>query len=668
MNDLRAKPPRVTKVLVANRGEIARRIVRTLRAMGLASVAVYSDADAGAPHVAEADEAVRVGPAPSRDSYLNPDALLAAARATGADAVHPGYGFLAENADFAARVAAAGLTFVGPPVEAIRRMGSKIEAKRIMAAAGVPVVPGVAVAGRSAKQLVQEAEQIGWPVLVKASAGGGGRGMRIVRDARALPDALAAARREAESAFGDGTLLLERWFEAPRHVEVQVFGDAHGTVVHLFERECSIQRRHQKVIEEAPSPAVDDALRRRMGEAAVAAARAIGYVGAGTVEFMLDGTGAFWFLEVNTRLQVEHPVTERVTGLDLVRLQVAVARGEPLPFAQDDLHLAGHAVEARLYAEDPARDFLPATGTVTLWEPAAVPGVRWDAGVEAGTTVGVHYDPLLAKVIAHGPTRADAVARLVRALRTLGVAGVATNRDFLVAVLEHPAFAAGALDTQFIDRHFPPAARRPRRDPAVARRHAIVAALAGHERRRRAGGPLPPSIPSGWRNNRSCPQRVAFRAGGDEIEVAYVAGPRGRFEVEAAGTPAAVLLVESGETALAVEIDGVRRRYTTAVAGETTVVHGSDGTTELLEVPRFPPPRQDELAGGCVAPMTGIVRDVRVKPGDRVTKGAVLLVLEAMKMEHTMVAHADGVVRAVRVEVGQMVDPDAVLVVLEPDA
>jgi len=655
----------ISKVLVANRGEIARRVMRTLRAMGLRSVAVYSDADADAPHVADADEAVRIGPAPSRESYLAIDRLLDAIRRTGADAVHPGYGFLSENADFAAACAAAGIVFIGPPPDAIRRMGGKIEAKRIMAAAGVPTIPGVAGVGLDDARLAAEAGRLGFPVLVKASAGGGGRGMRVVREPAALPAALAAARREAKSAFGDDALLLERYLDEPRHVEIQVFGDAHGHVVHLFERECSIQRRHQKVIEEAPSPAVDAPLRARMGDAAVVAAKTIGYVGAGTVEFVLDRDGAFWFLEVNTRLQVEHPVTELVTGLDLVEWQVRVARGEPLPWRQAELAPRGHAIEARLYAEDPANDFLPAPGTIALWAPPTLPGVRIDAGVAAGTEIGVHYDPLLAKVIAHGADRAQATERLIDALRRLGIAGVTTNREFLLAVLAHPAFAAGALDTHFIDRHFPPAARVAPRTPETDRVHALVAALDAHVRRRRASGPLPDSIPSGWRNNRWHGERTTYRIAGAETTVEYVAGDGGAFAMQVDGTPVAARLVAAADDALVVELDGVRRRYAVAVTGDATAVHSVLGTTTCVEVPRFPPPRADQLAGGCAAPMTGIVRAVHVAAGDRVTKGAVLIVLEAMKMEHQLIAHADAVVAAVRVTVGQMVDPDEVLVVLE---
>lgn len=658
-------PAPIRKILVANRGEIARRILRTVRTMGLAGVAVYSDADARAPHVQEADEAVRIGPAPSRESYLAIDRILDAARASGADAIHPGYGFLSENADFAARVAEAGLVFIGPPVDAIRRMGSKIGAKEIMAGAGVPVVPGASLAELPLKESLAAARAIGFPILIKASAGGGGKGMRIVRDEAALTDAIATARREAESAFGDGTLLIERYFEAPRHVEIQIFGDAHGNVVHLGERECSIQRRYQKIIEEAPSPAVDAALRHRMGEAAVAAARAIGYVGAGTVEFIVDQEGAFYFLEVNTRLQVEHPVTEAVTGLDLVRWQILVAEGAPLPLAQEGVALRGHAIEARLYAEDPAGDFLPATGTVALWRPLDLPGVRYDSGVETGSEVGVHYDPLLAKIVAHAATRAEATRLLRRALAALGVGPLTTNREFLLAVLDHEAFAAGALHTHFIEQHLPAEARVAERVPAHDRVHAIAAALWEHAARRRAGSPLPESVPSGWRNNPWRAQDAAYVIAGERVEVAYVAEPGDRFAIE--GDPPASAIVHAVDAqGITVEIDGVRRAFAVAAYANALVLHGPLGTTSLTAVPRFPPAEREDLAGGCLAPMTGIIREVRVEEGDEVEKGTVLLVLEAMKMEHQMIARDVGVVKQVRVEVGQMVDPDEVLIVVEP--
>ena len=655
------------KVLVANRGEIARRVMRTLREMGIASVAVYSDADAAAPHVGDADEAVRIGPAPSRESYLAIDRIVEAARSVGADAVHPGYGFLAENAEFADRCTEAGLVFIGPTAEAIRKMGSKIEAKAIMAAAGVPVIPGCSGEGLSDDALAGEARKIGFPVLIKASAGGGGKGMRIAGDEGELSQALATARREASSAFGDDTLLLERYFEAPRHIEVQIFGDAKGRVIHLGERECSVQRRYQKIIEEAPSVAVNEELRGRLGAAAVAAGEAIGYQGAGTVEFIMDQSGDFYFLEVNTRLQVEHPVTEEITGLDLVRLQVEIAEGAPLPRAAEETSIQGHAIEARLYAEDPASDFLPQTGRVALWETPQLPGLRYDSGLEAGTEVGPHYDPMLAKIIAHGATRDDAIRRLVHGLRDLGVGGIATNREFLVAVLSHPAFAAGETDTHFIERNLPPEMRSAERDPAADRVHAIVATLHDHERRRRSPGPLPQSIPSGWRNNRWRPQDASYQIGTEVIEVLYTAGSPGSFEVEACGSVSRVLLVEAGEREMVIEIDGVRRRFSVAVDSGVTYVHGSLGSAELEAIPRFATHASDDVAGSYVAPMPGAVREVRVSVGDRVEEGTVMLILEAMKMEHPITAHGAGVVTEVRVEVDQMVEPDEVLVVVEAD-
>jgi acetyl-CoA carboxylase biotin carboxylase subunit len=674
---------RFEKILVANRGEIAQRVLRSVREMGIASAAVYSDADVGAPHVVEADEAVRIGPAPSAESYLAIDRILAAAHAVNADAIHPGYGFLAENANFAERCDESGIAFIGPPAQVIRKMGNKQEAKAILAAAGVPVIPGVSGEGKTDAELAAEVREIGYPVLVKACAGGGGKGMRVVAREADLPEALAAARREAAAAFGDDTLLIERYFDASRHIEIQIFGDTQGQLLHCFERECSIQRRFQKIIEEAPSLAVDDRLRREMGAAAIAAGKAIGYVGAGTVEFLVDATGGFHFLEVNTRLQVEHPVTEAVTGLDLVRWQIQLAQGEPLPLAQEELALHGHAIEARLYAEDPATDFLPATGRIALWEPPELPGVRIDSGVAAGSEVGIHYDPLLAKIIAVAPSRGEAIRRLVAALRRLGVGGVTTNRDFLIAVLEHPAFEAGKLDTHFIERHLPPATRRAPRDAAAERLHAIAAALHAHERRR-GEGPLPPSIPSGWRNNRWRAQDVSYRLGreadAETIEVRYIATGPGQFEVEVGGETSQVAITETGDETsrgaiaetgdgtLRLEVDGVQRRLRVAVDGDRSFVHGPLGSTELIEIPRFPPARAAELAGGCLAPMPGVVRDVKVGVGDPVEEGSVLLVLEAMKMEHQLVAHATGVVKEVRVEVGQMVDPDAVLIVLEADA
>jgi propionyl-CoA carboxylase alpha chain len=655
------------KVLVANRGEIARRILRSVRELGLRGVAVYSDADATEPHVREADEAVRIGGAAPAESYLNADRLIEAARAVGAGAVHPGYGFLSERADFAQRCLDAGLVFIGPSPQAIARMGGKIESKRIAAQAGVPVLDGFATEVLAPEALRARADALGYPLLIKASAGGGGRGMRIVHGAGELEGALASAAREARSAFGDGALLIERYLTGARHVEVQIFADQHGGAIHCFERECSIQRRHQKLIEEAPSPALDPALRARMGTAAVALARAIDYTGAGTVEFALDAGGAFYFLEMNTRLQVEHPVTEAITGLDLVRMQIEVAQGRPLAVTQEQLAMNGHAIEARLYAEDPARDFLPVSGRVALFRPPVLPGLRVDGGVETGSEVSVHYDALLAKVIAHGGTREEARRWLIRGLRSLGAGGLTTNREFLLQVLEHPNFIAGAIDTHFVDRHLPPELRHARPEAGALRAHAVAAVLYLHERRRAAGSPVPASILSGFRNNRVQPQEERFTAGDVPVRVQYVAHPDRVFAMHVDGSPLTARLIDAGADSVTAEIDNVRRRYALAQDGERLVVHGGEHCLELTRAPRFPARASAQQAGGCAAPMTGVVREVCVAIGQRVARGDVMVVLEAMKMEHRLTAQAAGVVTAVRAVAGKMVDPDDVLVVVEPD-
>jgi propionyl-CoA carboxylase alpha chain len=666
----------IRKVLIANRGEIARRIMRTVRSLGMTSVAVFSDADEEAPHVREADEAVRIGPAPSAESYLDVGRIVSAARSVNADAVHPGYGFLSERAELAQACIDAGLLFIGPTPDAIARMGSKIESKRIAQQAGVPVIEGFSAERLSHAEVVERATALGYPVLIKASAGGGGRGMRIVRGAEEMPDALLSAEREARSAFGDGTLLVERYLEAPRHIEIQIFGDTHGNLIHLFERECSIQRRHQKVIEEAPSPAVTPELRTEMGRAAVELGRAIGYTGAGTVELVLDRKGAFYFLEVNTRLQVEHPVTEAITGLDLVRMQIEIAQGKPLPVTQHELTFSGHAIEARLYAEDPTRDFLPVTGRVALYHEPSLPGLRIDSGIERGSQVSVHYDPMLAKVIAKGATREEARKTLIEGLRGFGVGGLTTNRELLLSVLEHVAFAARDTHTHFIDQHklSGAAAETAHVDPR-ARGHAIVAAAyLQAQRRARSPGPTPRSVPPGFRNNPWRKQEERFVIAGKPVAVRYRVTADGALEIETEGFGNAAeasdaKLIDSTDGALVVEIDGVRRRYEVATAqlepAERLVVFGADLCVELERVPRFPPRMGAQVAGGCVAPMTGVVRKVAVAVGDRVKKGDLLLMLEAMKMEHRLLAHADGVVSQVRIREGQMVDPDDVLIVVE---
>ncbi len=673
-------PPSLRTLLVANRGEIARRVMRTARIMGITTVAVHSDADALSPHVAEADLSVRLpGTAPA-DTYLRIDLLLDAARRTGADAVHPGYGFLSESAAFARAVLDSGLLWVGPPPAAIEAMGSKTRAKEMMRAAGVPTLPSVTLHGQTPPEPA-ELDALGWPLMVKAAAGGGGRGMRIVERHEELAEALAGAAREAASAFGDGTLFLERYVRASRHIEVQVLADATGGAVALFERECSIQRRHQKIIEEAPSPVVGPELRARLSAAAVAAAGAVGYVNAGTVEFVLETTGTDtggadgepYFLEMNTRLQVEHTVTEAITGLDLVRLQLLVAAGAALPEAVHEAVArgpVGHAIEARLYAEDPAVGWLPSTGTLHRFTvDTDRVGVRVDSGVETGSEIGPHYDPLLAKVIAHAATREEAAATLAATLAGARLHGVTTNRDLLVRTLRDPEFAAGAADTGFLDRRLAVLAA-PLAGPDAATRHAVAAALAGQAARRSHAG-VQPGVPSGWRNNHWDVQQVSFRlppATGDRsVEVGYRFARFGdrvaEVTVDGKRSACSVLAVSPEEVVLSDE--GVSRRYAVHRVGATFFVDGPDGSTRLEEHERYPVTADREAGGAALAPMPGSVVRVAVKPGDLVEAGQLLVVLEAMKMEHAVHAGLAGRVTGVGVSEGDQVETGRVLVMLE---
>jgi acetyl-CoA carboxylase biotin carboxylase subunit len=654
----------IRALLVANRGEISARIQRTAQAMGISTVAVFSDADARAPFVTMADHAVRLGPAPAAESYLRIDRLLEAARLSGADAVHPGFGFLAENADFAEACEQAGLVFVGPRSAAIRAMGSKREAKRIASAAGVPVVPGVESDDQRVDAIATRARELGFPLLLKASAGGGGKGMRILRSDDGLKAAIESAKREALGAFSDDTLIVERYLERPRHVEIQILGDQHGNLVHLFERECSIQRRHQKIVEETPSPALDPELRQRMGEAAIAVARAVGYTNAGTVELMLAPDRSFYFLEVNTRLQVEHPVTELVTGLDIVREQIRIAEGEPLGFAQHELAQRGHAIECRLYAEDPAHGFLPTTGTLIDWHFPELPGLRIDSGVEVGSEIGIHYDPMLAKLIVHAPTRAEAIRKLARVLRTASVQGLTTNLEFLGRVLEHPEFVAGNTHTHFIDEHLAaPAAD----DPKAAAIAAIAATLVSFEQARRARQILP-ALEPGFRNNRFGRQMVDYKLGDHSLRVAYVSRGGGRFDFDVADASFSVNLVEQDGKIVRFD-DGDGRRHTLRVnrVGARHYTHQDGRSQLLLELPRFPEPELELTRGACTAPMPGKVVAVLVGESDHVTAGQTLVVLEAMKMEHAVKAASDGSVERVLVSAGEQVEADAVLVVVSPD-
>ena len=657
-------------VLVANRGEIAVRVIRTLRAMGIRSVAVYSDADAAARHVAEADLAVVIGPAPARDSYLNISAVVDAAVRTGAQAVHPGYGFLSENADFAAALQSAGVTFIGPPVHAIQTMGDKIAAKTTVSAFGVPVVPGIARPGLTDAELISAADEIGYPVLVKPSAGGGGKGMRMVQRPADLAAALAGARRESAAAFGDDTLFLERFVLRPRHIEVQVLADGYGNIVHLGERECSLQRRHQKVIEEAPSPLLDAATRARIGAAACDTARSVDYAGAGTVEFIVsaDRPDEFFFMEMNTRLQVEHPVTEMVTGWDLVEWQVRIAAGEKLPAAQQDIELRGHAIEARVYAEDPARGFLPSGGEVLeLVEPhgAAEPatsdssaGVRVDSGLAVGTVIGSEYDPMLAKVIAHAPDRSAALSALDRALADTAVLGVVTNVEFARFLLADPDVAAGRLDTGLLDR-------RARDYVAAAPGDELLIAAAAYRWLQR--WPTPGrdqradlwEVPSGWRIGAPAATSIRLRTGERTDHVHITGRPDAATAVVEDGESRSLTASLAGPT-LTVTLDGLRTRYTVAAAAGRIWLAGGGRTVVLEEVLEEPVRPDDEHSGDAelTSPMPGAVVAVGVEDGAQVSAGTVVVAVEAMKMEHTLAAPVDGVVELLvavgdQVKVGQ---------------
>jgi geranyl-CoA carboxylase alpha subunit len=653
---------RFTKILVANRGEIALRVMRTARELGYRAVAVYSEADRDAPHVAAADQAVQIGAAPAAESYLVIDALIAAAKRSGADAIHPGYGFLSENAGFAAACGDAGIAFIGPPIEAIRVMGNKAAAKRRMRTAGVPCVPGYDGKEQSDAALERHAAAVGFPVMVKAAAGGGGKGMRLVTEKARLTKALRAARSEAKKSFGSDELILERAIIEPRHVEIQVFADHKGNTIHLFERDCSIQRRHQKVIEEAPSPALSLALRRAMGDAAVAAAKAVGYVGAGTVEFLLAPDGAFYFLEMNTRLQVEHAVTEMITGLDLVEWQLRVAAGEALPLRQEEVTFRGHAIEARLYAEDTYGDFLPQAGRILAWEAPHGAGVRVEAGISSGGAISPYYDPMLAKIIAHGASREEACRRLLAALQDTVVLGLETNRHFLIGAVSHPAFLAGETSTAFIERHFPATARiRPTPPQRMA---ALAAALIDEHTRVRDGDML-----TCWRSSGTASASLLIAGGGVKVAFEVAHGGKRMRRVSWDGGSHLVELLSFDGPRVRFRSDGLEE--TAHVAWDGEQLHLSlDGTTAVFADALLRPRdvAAGVAAGAALAPMTGTIAAVRVKPGDAVRKGDCLVILEAMKMEHEILAPRDGTIAAVLVAPGEQVATRKLLVELAPQA
>ena len=652
----------ITKLLIANRGEIACRIIRTAREMGISTVAIYANADADAPFVRAADTAIALDGDSPAETYLVVEKVLDACRRTGADAVHPGYGFLSENADFARAVEAAGMAWVGPPPDAIAAMGDKLSAKKLMQDAEVPTLPAEELAPGA--DLAAAAERVGYPLLIKASAGGGGRGMRVVESAADLEEAVAGARREAGSAFGDDTIFMERWLPACRHVEIQILGDAHGDLVHCFERECSIQRRHQKVIEEAPSPAVSEALRSRMGDAAVAAGKAIGYTSAGTVEFLVDGED-FWFLEVNTRLQVEHPVTEEITGLDLVREQLRIAEGETLGYGQSDLGINGHAIEVRLYAEDPAQNFLPSPGTVVFWEPSTAATARFDSGIESGSEIGTAFDPMLAKVIVHAPTRREAALRLARVMETTRIQGLTTNRDFLVATLRTPEFLAGDTTTDFIERVAP----APVREVSELERHqAMIAVVLEAQARRRAAARVLTTLPSGWRNSKMPPQSVSFAGSEEPIEVSYASNRDGSFSFSIADSSYRAQPRRMGAGTVEVDVDGQRITAEVDEHDGSWFVHTTSGDLALEVLPRFKLPGSDEFQGGLTAPMPGKVLATHVEVGSVVEKGQLMLVLEAMKMEHRITAPVAGTVTALHASAGDQVANGALLIMLDEGA
>jgi len=656
-----------TKILIANRGEIACRVIRTARRMGITTVAVYSEADATALHVTLADEARLIGPPPARDSYLNIAAILDAARQSGAQAVHPGYGFLSENPDFAEACAKAGLVFIGPPAEAIRAMGSKAAAKALIQAHGVPVVPGYHGDAQDPAPLAAEAERIGFPVLIKASAGGGGRGMRIVTRADEFARALVGAKREAAGAFGDDRVLIERYLERPRHIEVQVFGDAHGNIVHLWERDCSIQRRHQKIVEEAPAPGLDKAQRKKLGEMAIAAARAVGYVGAGTVEFIAEGGAAknFYFMEMNTRLQVEHPVTEAITRLDLVEWQIRVAAGEALPLPQSEIALNGHAIEVRLYAENPERGFLPATGILHGLHFPEPDVARVDTGVRQGDAVTPFYDPMIAKIIAWGEDRTAACARLQRALADTAIFGVITNLAFLNRVIGEPDFAAGNVDTGFIERHRDTLLPSSRSVPDVALTAVALWRLTQPSPQSGADRYSPWARSDGWRLNGAAARlSLHFRHGAEDLAVEATANGRGwKLKLGEGDCHAMAERVAGGR--LAVTLDGVRRAARVLEHdGELAVFQGGESWQFTAIDPLAPPAGADIAGGRLTAPMPGRVIQLLVAPGATVSQGQPMMVIEAMKMEHTIAAPRDGVVEAVHYAAGDPVEEGAELIAL----
>ena len=653
----------INSILIANRGEIASRIIRTCKKMGIRTVAIYSDADRGTPYTREADQAVHIGGNELATSYLDQDKIIATAQKVGADAIHPGFGFLSENAGFAQKVQDAGLIFIGPRPEAIDAMGSKSKAKDIMRKHDVPVIPGYQGEDQSVQRLSSEALKIGFPLLLKAAAGGGGKGMRIVEAEKKLEAAIDAAKREAASAFGDDELIIEKYFPSSRHIEFQIFGDQHGNAIHVLERECSIQRRYQKIIEESPSPALTDELRKEMGEAAVRAAKSLNYDNAGTVEFILSDKNEFFFLEVNTRLQVEHPVTEEISGLDLVQMQIEVAEGRPLSVTQEDIKGTGYAIECRLYAEDADNNFMPATGTILKWSTPEIEGLRIETGVESGSVISTHYDPMIAKLITHGKDRAEAQRKMSAALANLNCLGLTTNQDFLKAILANDDFQAGNYDTHFLQKQF----SYGKAQSQEAIEMAAIAASAFDKIERESKRTILQNLPSGWRNNFYQPQQETFLNGdtstgsAQENEV-FVKYNKASYTIVIATTPERgkqspsndhqVFVQEVSRNEILLELNGIQERFTVVRKGNDYFVqHAQNGTVNLTRKERFPLKEAEKVKGGYISPMPGKVIKVLVEPGQEVKSGDGLLVLLSMKMENTICADEDGTVEDVYVNV-----------------
>jgi len=648
----------IQHILIVNRGEIAHRIIRTARKMGIRTTAVYSDVDVALPYVRAADQAVRLPGMSATDTYLNQDLLLSIASDLDVDAIHPGYGFLSEQAAFAKKCTKAGLRFIGPNATAIAAMGSKSEAKDLMETHGVPVIPGYRGTDQTIERFQQEADRIGYPILVKAAAGGGGKGMRIIRKQKDLSDTIQSAQREAKAAFGNDELLLERYFEAARHIEFQIFGDQHGNVLHLLERECTIQRRYQKVLEESPSPVLSDEDREVMGAAAVRAAEALNYDNAGTVEFIYAGPGSFFFLEVNTRLQVEHPVTEAITGHDLVQWQIEVAEGRRLPCSQSDIKGEGYALQCRLYAEDPGQDFLPDSGTIHHWHTPEIEGLRYDSTVESGSAVSIHYDPMIAKIIAHGPDRATAHRRMQAALNQLSCLGPKTNQSLLVQVLADPDFQAGEYDTHYLHRNLKSLLPEPMPEEEL-----LAAALisAGRWYKRKQQPNLLSHIPSGWRNNRSHDQSDQYQVGDRQVSVSYRSDGY-QWHFTSGKYQNALRILSFSDQELRVEKDGRQNKYPLILREDQAWIQLPAGRVQQISlVPRFPDTLAMDTEADYTAPMPGQVIQVLVESGQEVTEGIPLVVLSSMKMEHTIHAHPSGKVEAVHVENGDQVSAGTIL-------